>query len=223
MINENAPRFHPATMLSRIKGCFQSTMESSGRLRHSHAWERASADGASGTRAVTWAMPMGMKDREAILRSRWLKPFGHLFAHPSLWHLNRRSVPRALALGLFAAFIVPVGQFALAAFLAVPLRANVPLAAAATLVSNPLTFPPIYFAAYKIGTFLLDHSPGDEADELAKSLGRTLLDVSGPTALGLVVLAILGAAAGYIAGTAWWRLRLVRRWGDRRAESSRVA
>lgn len=162
-----------------------------------------------------------MKDRETILRSRWLRPFAHLFAHPSLWHLNRRSVPRALALGLFAAFILPIGQFALAAFLAVPMRANVPLAAAATLVTNPLTFPPIYFAAYKLGSLLLHHSSSEGADELARSLGSTLLDVSGPTALGLLVFAGASAAAGFIAGTAWWRLRLVRRWRHRPTNPSR--
>lgn len=163
-----------------------------------------------------------MKDREAILRSRWLRPFAHLFSHPSLWHLNRRSVPRALALGLFAAFILPVGQFALAAFLAVPLRANVPLAAATTLVTNPLTFPPIYFAAYKLGALLLRHSSNREADELATSVGSALLDVSGPTALGLLIFAIVSAAAGYMAGTAWWRLRLIRRWRNGRAKASRA-
>ena len=162
-----------------------------------------------------------MKDRDRILRSRWLRPFAHLFSHPSLWHLNRRSVPRALALGFFAAFVIPVGQFALAAFLAVPMRANVPLAAAATLVTNPLTFPPIYFAAYKFGSFLLHHSSSEGADELATGLGSTLLDVSGPTALGLLVFAAALAAAGFFGGTAWWRLRLVRRWRQRPAKASR--
>lgn len=161
-----------------------------------------------------------MRDRETLLRSRWLKPFAHLFSHPSLWHLNRRSVPRALAIGLFAAFIVPVGQFALAALLAVPVRANVPLAAGATLVTNPLTFPPIYFAAYKLGASLLQHAPGPEAGELAHGIGQTLLDVSGPTALGLAIFAIVSALLGYFAGTLVWRLRLVRR-RERKRRSSR--
>lgn len=160
-----------------------------------------------------------MRDRETILRSRWLRPFAHLFSHPSLWHLNRRSVPRALAIGLFAAFALPVGQFALAAFLAVPLRANVPLSAVATLVTNPLTMPPIYYAAYRLGSFLLKHS-NREADELAKSLGSRLLDVSGPTALGLLIFAIVSAATAYIVGAAWWRLRLVKRWRSDRAIAS---
>jgi uncharacterized protein len=155
-----------------------------------------------------------MTDREKILRSRWIRPFAHLFSHPSLWHLNQRSVPRALALGLFAAFIIPVGQFALAALLAVVVRANVPLAAATTLVTNPLTYVPIYIAAHRLGSALLGSG---QADVIAHDLGSKLLDVSGPTALGLLIFAIVGAASGFIAGTLWWRIKLIRRWNRRPA------
>jgi uncharacterized protein (DUF2062 family) len=159
-----------------------------------------------------------IRDREAILANRWLKPFAHLFAHPALWHLNRRSVPRALAIGFFAAFIIPVGQFALAALVAVAMRANVPLAAAATLISNPLTFPPIYFAAYHVGFFLLPNASTDVGD-VAHGLGSTLLDVSGPTALGLLIFAIVSAVLGHVAGAIWWRISLLRRW-RRRSQGS---
>lgn len=155
-----------------------------------------------------------IRDRKAILANRWLKPFAHLFAHPTLWHLNRRSVPRALAIGFFTAFIIPVGQFALAALVAVAMRANVPLAAAATLISNPLTFPPIYYAAYKVGFFLLPDTSAGVGD-VAQSLGAMLLDVSGPTALGLLIFAIVSAVVGYLAGAIWWRISLLRRWRRR--------
>lgn len=159
---------------------------------------------------------LNMWSREQILGSRWLRPFAHLFAHPSLWHLNRRSVPRALALGLFAAFILPIGHFAFAALLAVPLRANVSLAAGSTLVVNPLTFTPIYYAAYELGMLLLHHPSHPGMGAVTHSLGQTILDVSGPTALGLSIFAIVSAAAGYAIGTLVWRLRLVRRWERRR-------
>ena len=148
--------------------------------------------------------------RDALLESRWLRPFAHLFSHPSLWHLNRRSVPRGIAVGLFAAFALPIGQFALAALLALPLRANVPLAAVATLVSNPLTFPAIYVAAFKVGSLVLRHSP-DDAGEIAGSFGAFLLEVSAPTAVGLLLFAISSAAAGFVAAKWWWRLRVLRR------------
>jgi len=161
-----------------------------------------------------------VKDRQAILSSRWLKPFAHLFGHPSLWHLNRRSGPKALAIGLFAAFIIPVGQFLLSALMAVPLRANVPLAAAATLLSNPLTFAPIYIAAYRLGRYILGSSHV-AAGEFAGPLLARLLEVSAPTAIGLLIFANVGAMLGYALGSAWWQFRLTRRWRLRQQRKAR--
>ena len=153
-----------------------------------------------------------MKDRESILNSRWLKPVAHRFRHPSLWRLNRRSVPRAVAIGLFVGFLIPLGQFVAAALLALPLRANVPLSAAATLVTNPLTFPPIYFAAYKLGA-LISRPWVDIDAQAATGLLADLLNVSGQTALGLLVLAVVASA--FAIAALFWRIRLVRRWRRR--------
>ena len=153
-----------------------------------------------------------MKDRESILNSRWLKPVAHRFRHPSLWHLNRRSVPRAVAIGLFIGLLIPLGQFVAAALLALPLRANVPLSAAATLVTNPLTFPPIYFAAYKLGA-LISRPWVDIDAQAATGLLADLLNVSGQTALGLLVLAVVASA--FAIAALFWRIRLVRRWRRR--------
>jgi uncharacterized protein (DUF2062 family) len=157
-----------------------------------------------------------VKDRDTIVKSRWVRPFAHLLAHPSLWHLNRRSVPRGLAIGLFAAFVLPLGQFLLAALLAIPVRGNVPVAAAATLVTNPLTVPPIYLAAYTVGRALLHHSSNAGGDGPATTAVAKFLQVSGPTAVGLLLFGLLAASVGYIAASAWWRMRLVSRWKNSR-------
>ena len=71
--------------------------------------------------------------------------------------MTHRSVPRGVALGLFVGVIIPVHAHRVAALLAIPLRANVAMAAACTLVVNPLTIPPIYYAAYRIGSWELNH------------------------------------------------------------------
>ena len=71
--------------------------------------------------------------------------------------MNRRSVPRGVALGLFVAVLIPVMHTAIAAILAIPTRANVAIAAAFTLVVNPLTIPPLYYAAYRVGSWELHH------------------------------------------------------------------
>ena len=90
-----------------------------------------------------------------MAENRWLAPIAHRFLSPELWRFTRRSVPRGVALGMFAAFIVPIGQVFLAAFLALPARANVPLAALLTFVTNPFTLPFWLFVANRIGRFAL--------------------------------------------------------------------
>ena len=100
--------------------------------------------------------------------------------------MTRRSVPRAVALGLFVGVIIPVMHTAIAALLAIPLRANVAITAAFTLVVNPLTIPPIYYAAYRIGSWELHHdatlvNPA-AAERFSSELSRLL--VLGPPGFG---------------------------------------
>jgi uncharacterized protein (DUF2062 family) len=74
-------------------------------------------------------------------------------ADPKLWCWSRRGVALGVAIGLFIGFLIPVAQILLAAAAAVVLRANVPIAAAGTFVTNPFTVPPIYYGAYQLGAW----------------------------------------------------------------------
>src|SRR6476620_5167242 len=98
--------------------------------------------------------------RDTVHHHRLLRPFAPYLGHSSLWRLNRRSVPRGVALGLFVAVIIPVMHTAIAALLAIPTRANIAVAAIFTLAVNPLTIPPLYYAAYRIGAWELQHEGG---------------------------------------------------------------
>ncbi|MFM6854344.1 MAG: DUF2062 domain-containing protein, partial [Sphingopyxis sp.] len=81
--------------------------------------------------------------REEVLESRFLRPFAHRISHSELWRFSRRSVPRGVALGLFVGIflLIPGVQIAGVALLALPFRANIPVGAAMTFLSNPLTTP----------------------------------------------------------------------------------
>src|SRR3954471_2101955 len=82
--------------------------------------------------------------RETIDSYRLLRPFAKQLRRPDLWHMNRPSVPRAVALGLGVGVIIPVMHVVIAIILAIPVRANVAIAGACTLAVNPLTIPPMY-------------------------------------------------------------------------------
>jgi uncharacterized protein (DUF2062 family) len=156
--------------------------------------------------------------RETIDSHRLLRPFAHHLSKPGLWHFNRRSVPRGVAIGLGVGVIIPFMHTFVAALFAIPARANVVLAAAFTLVINPLTIPPMYYAAYRIGSWELRHDalgPDPEtARQASGELARLLFWVhhaSGPIAIGVLTLAASAAALGYVVSSVVWRLWVSRR------------
>ena len=94
--------------------------------------------------------------KDKISSSKILKWIGPTLLHPQLWHFSRRGVALGVGLGIFFGFLIPLAQIPVSALSATILRANVPTAIASTLVTNPVTFAPIYVIAYKLGNKLLD-------------------------------------------------------------------
>ena len=180
-------------------------------------------------KAINWlsARIPKMPNRSDMERSRLLAPIAHRFGRSELWRFTRRSVPRGVALGLFAAFIVPLGQVFLAAFLALPARANVPVAAIITFVTNPFTVPFWLVIANKVGRFTLKVDP--ETFGTAKAAMEQgwwvqfgwWLETAGVTAFGFVVLSVVTAAIGYLLASFFWRLVVARKW-NRRARHGKV-
>lgn len=164
------------------------------------------------SRLKAWFKP---PTREQLLANRWLRPFAHRLKDPSLWHFNRRSIARGVALGLFAGLLVPLGQTPVAAALAFSVRANVIIAAFATLVTNPLTFPPIYFAAYKVGSGVLGERLAVYDGTLLPHKLTGAVQVAAPTALGLLVFAIIAAVLGFAMVHMFWRVKVSRKWRSR--------
>ena len=165
--------------------------------------------------------------RETVHQHRLLRPFASHLTHSSLWRMTRRSVPRGVALGLFVAVIIPIMHTAIAALLAIPARANVAVAAVFTLIVNPLTIPPLYYAAYRIGSWELHHdatlvNPA-AAERFSGELSRLLFwihQASGPIALGVLTIAAAAAVVGYFGSMLVWRLWTRSRWRQRRKRHS---
>lgn len=174
-----------------------------------------------------WAR-RNMPTREEMETNRYLAPIAHRFVSPELWRFTRRSVPRGVALGLFAGFIVPVGQIFLAAFLSLPVRANVPIAALMTFVTNPFTLPFWLMVANRVGAFVLHVDAvagGVLLDDIVNAKWEGFgwfMGVAGVTAFGFIVLALSTAAAGYIISSLIWRYVVSRKWARRGRKHLRI-
>jgi uncharacterized protein (DUF2062 family) len=162
-----------------------------------------------------------LPDAESVRSNRWLRWIGPALHHPQLWRITRRGVALGVALGIFFGLLVPIAQIPLSAAAAVLLRANIPTAVASTLVTNPVTFAPIYYAAYHLGAMLIgdDGVPRDlgdvqtapaEAGWIARiaALGKPLL-------LGLLILASSMGALAYLLISGLWRLKIALAWRRR--------
>ena len=166
-----------------------------------------------------------LPDPELVRQSRMVAAFGRWLQHPNLWHLNRRSVSGAVAIGLFSGLVPGPLQMLTALILAIPLKKNLPVALLVTLYTNPFTIVPLYLIAYAYGQFLL---PGERAAhvtpfemdwsnfaESMSAFGGWLLSLGKPLALGLVALGCTLALIGYITVQVVWRVYVVSAWRTR--------
>ncbi|WP_294172789.1 DUF2062 domain-containing protein [uncultured Sphingomonas sp.] len=172
------------------------------------------------SRLVAKATP----SREEVLESRWLKPFGQRIRHSELWRFTRRSVPRGVFAGLFIGIflMIPGLQIVGAALLSMPLRANVPIAAAMTFLSNPATTPFFLGASILVGNklgFHADLATFSALYESRASAGRWLswlLSDAAPAVIsGLFIIALACALVGYGVSIVVWRWWVHRKWRRR--------
>ncbi len=158
--------------------------------------------------------------RESIHQNRWLRWLAPHLTHPRLWHFSRRGVATGVALGVFFGLLIPIAQIPFAAGAAMLLRANVPVAIGSTLVTNPVTFAPIYYGAYQIGRWVTGEVQGAETAEAALSTDQLLRRAeAGPwgrlSNLGkplLAGLAIVSTSMGllvYFGISLFWRWRVL--------------
>ncbi|MBG6072355.1 MULTISPECIES: DUF2062 domain-containing protein [unclassified Polaromonas] len=159
--------------------------------------------------------------RESLAAHPWLKPVAHRLLDRQLWRAQHEAVARGVAIGIFWAFAVPVAQFALATLNCVWWRANIPVAAGMTLVTNPFTIGFWLWLAYRLGSLVLDApAPVPLAD--GAGMLAWLGSFGAPTILGMGIFAFGGALTGYLVAKLAWRMRVgFKRW--RRQNTPRTA
>ncbi|MDZ4201332.1 MAG: DUF2062 domain-containing protein [Gallionella sp.] len=162
-----------------------------------------------------------LPNAESVRHNRWLRWIGPALHHPQLWRITRRGVALGVGLGIFFGLLVPVAQIPLSAAAAVFLRANIPTAIASTLVTNPVTFAPIYYAAYHLGARLIGDDGGAQGFETAQTEHgeagwiERIAALGKPLLLGLLILSSSMGTLAYLLISGLWRLKISLAWRRR--------
>lgn len=160
-----------------------------------------------------------LPDPEKIKEHKNLQFLGDRLHDPNLWHLNRRSVSLAFAVGLFAAWIPTPGQMAIAAVAAFYFRANLPISVVLVWITNPLTMPPMFYFAYWLGLKLLGMETPDSSSEFTVDyVLSSLSSIGGPFLFGCLVLGIASSVLGYFGMHYFWQYHVGKRWTQRKKD-----
>ena len=167
--------------------------------------------------------------REQLLAGRFTRWMAPWLGHRKLWHWSRRGVATGVAIGIFFGLLIPIAQIPVSAAAAIVLRANLPAAMGSTLITNPVTFGPIYYLAYKTGARVVGQPVRDADAEIARITGEARAEAraSGeprPTAwqriqalgkpliVGLALFAVAGGLIAYaLVSFGWWLWVRIRR------------
>lgn len=142
-----------------------------------------------------------------------------MFQDPNLWHLNRHSASGAFGIGLFFAFWPVPFQMWLSAFAAIPLRVNLPLSIATVWLTNPLTMPPIFYGAYKVGAWVLGTDVREFEFQLSWEWLMGSVNTIGPAfLLGCMICSVVFGSLGYATMSFLWRRSVIKSWKARRAK-----
>jgi uncharacterized protein len=162
-------------------------------------------------------------DHDVIKQHKHLQFLGDSLHEPNLWHFNRHSVSKAFAVGLFCAWIPLPMQMVFGAIGAIIFGSNIALSVALVWVTNPVTMPPLFYFAYRVG-LLFTNSPVTEesSDFSVVNIFSGLGDVWQPFLLGCFILGVICAAAGYLGVQYFWRAHINKKWDERKERVARL-
>ena len=147
-----------------------------------------------------------MPYRTRITENTMIKKLGPRLQDPGIWHINRRSISGAVAVGLFCSLIPVPFQMLLAAIAAILFRVNILIAVPIVWVSNPVTMPPIFYFCYQVGVSILGSTTRAFNFELSfQWLANELEFIWQPFLLGCLVVASVTSFLGYCVIRLLWR------------------
>ena len=151
-----------------------------------------------------------------------MSPFSYVMTHPIYFSVNRKTISRAIWIGVFVAFLPIPMQMLVAVMLALVARVNIPLAAIGVWVTNPLTMVPLFYLAYRLGAAMLQ-MPIEPwpADFSFSSFSQDMGGIWKAMLYGGIVLGLSLATTSYFVVNLIWRISIAYRYRERK-ENRRI-
>ena len=149
---------------------------------------------------------------EDLKKYKALNMLGNSIFEKDLWSINRHTLSRAVAIGLFWGWMPMFFQMIPAAFCAVYFRANIPLSLAGVWISNPITMPPMMYIGYEFGNYILGIDP--LFDQFEASIDWILGIFSliwEPLLVGTMIIGVSSAILGFIGIHLFWKIIAYRK------------
>lgn len=157
-----------------------------------------------------------MPSNDSVKSNRFVAIFGSLLQDANIWHINKVSISRGIAVGLFCAWLPLPMHMLFAAFLALIIRANLPASILFVWIANPFTMPIMYYTGYKFGAYLL----GTELMHIKEINMKCILDFIcdgwRPLFLGCGILGAISAVVSFLLSMFGWRLFVIINWKRRK-------
>lgn len=178
-----------------------------------------------------------MPSHDRVHSEKMLRIFRPILNKPYLWHLNRHSCARGVGIGMFWSLLPVMGQSIPAVLMTWKARGNVPLAIAATWLSNPFTLIPHWWSAYVIGKFVL-RSKGIEDIEWNMAywerkfatlhsswefISTNFWNFYAPLFVGSILEGIVCGLLGYVLVNGFWKYHTRRKWAQSRERARKLA
>ncbi len=118
--------------------------------------------------------------------------------------INRKSVSKAIFVGLFWGFI-PMPMQMLAVLATIPfIKFNVPLALSVVWLSNPFTMPPMYYMEYLTGNFILGREGIDNIEMTVDWFRENLENIFVPLYVGTAFYSVIVSSTVYFLINQLW-------------------
>ena len=149
---------------------------------------------------------------------------GARLQQPNLWHFNRHSIAKAVAIGLFCTWLPFPFQSVFAAISALFFRANIAISVALVFITNPITIPPLFYFAYQLGNLVLGRESIDLSINLSLNwLTDSLSQIWQPLFLGCFLLGLFCSMLGYLVVQVSWRQNIRKRLKQRAVNRAKNA